>query len=188
MQQCQAIPWTGDAFRFTDMTYANLADLVTGQGSFQAGGRWNGKATFPTLYFSLAPETAWAEALSNSRRQGLPDIDLIPLTLTGCQAKVKRILDLTDPRIRRLLGVTVAQLKDEPWRTIQHQGREALTQCLGRLAREAGFQGLLVPSAARQRGINLVLFRDQVQDNELAVMHPEKLPLYRRRLRRQNPP
>ena len=60
------------------------------------------------------------------------------------------------------------------------------TRSFGRLARAAGFQGLLVPSAARPGGRNVVLFRDKVRhpdraarEFEKAGEHDEALRLYR---------
>jgi len=173
-----------NVFRFTDMTYANLKDLITGEGSRKAGGRWNPKGSFPTLYFSLDPETALAEALAQHRSQNMPDIEATPLVLTGCRVDVQSILDLTNPGIRRLLSVTMRQLC-QPWRPLQHAGQEALTQAIGRLARAHGFQGLLAPSAAHVVGRNLVLFRDKVSDNELTIVKPREFPQFRRRFRRK---
>ena len=71
---------------------------------------------------------------------------------------MRRVLDLTDAGVRRLLGVSERRLLDEPWREMQKKGREALTQAVGRLAYEADWEGLLAPSAARKGGVNLVLF------------------------------
>jgi RES domain-containing protein len=135
------------------------------------------------MYFSLDPETALSEVLAYRRYQGLPDAEATPLVLVSCQANVRQILDLSDRRIRQLLGLSQNQLVTEPWRALQHAGREALTQAIGRLARKAGLEGLLTPSAARPRGMNLVLFRDRVSENQLSIVHPEKFPMSRRQRR-----
>jgi filamentous hemagglutinin len=187
MRHClaHAKPWAGDAFRFTDSTYANLRDVATGEGARKAGARWNPKGSFRALYFSLTPETALAEVLAHRRSQNVPDAETTPVTLVACHAEVQRVLDLTGRRIRRLLGLTVSQVTGEPWRALQHGGQEALTQAIGRLACEAGFEGLLVPSAARAKGVNLILFADRLTADQLAVVHPEKLPRFRRRVHRR---
>ena len=187
MRHClpHARPWAGDAFRFTDTTYANLRDVITGAGARKAGARWNAKGSFRALYFSLNPETALAEVLAYRRSQNVPDAETTPMTLVACHADVQRVLDLTDRRVRRLLGVTVTQVTGEPWRAVQHGGQEALTQAIGRLAREAGFQGLVVPSAARAKAVNLVLFPDRLAVGQLAIIHAEKFPKFRRRARRR---
>jgi RES domain-containing protein len=72
------VPWAGDLFRFTATTYANRRDLLTGEGSRKAGGRWNPKGRLRVLYFSADVETALAEALAHRRRQGLPDAEATP--------------------------------------------------------------------------------------------------------------
>jgi hypothetical protein len=66
---------------------------------------------------------------------------------------------------------------EEPWREEQQAGREALPQALGRLARERGWEGLLVPSAARRLGINLVVFPDVLaRENSLEIINRSDLP------------
>jgi filamentous hemagglutinin len=158
--------------------------LFTGAGSLKAGGRWNPKGGFRTLYFSLTAETALAEALAQHRSQAVPDVEATPLVLVGARVSVRRLFNLTDASTRRRLGLTVARIRG-PWRPAQHAGQEALTQAVGRLAREHGFQGLLAPSAARRRGVNLVLFPDRLGTHDLVAVHDEKFPLVRRRLRRK---
>jgi hypothetical protein len=66
---------------------------------------------------------------------------------------------------------------EEPWWLLQDQGREALTQAVGRLARDAGLVGLIVPSAARARGANVVVFPDRlVPADRLAIVNADRLP------------
>jgi RES domain-containing protein len=68
------------------------------------------------------------------------------------------VLDLADGKTRSALRVSKRRMLDEPWREEQKAGREALTQALGRLSHELGWEGLLVPSAARKEGMNLIVF------------------------------
>src|SRR2546429_8093245 len=104
VQHClvHARQWAGDVFRFSDMVHANLRDVATGEGARKAGGRYNPKGGFSTLYFGLTPETALAEVLAERRRQNVPDSRTTPIVLAACRAELQRILDLTDRRIRRL--------------------------------------------------------------------------------------
>jgi len=180
----QAIPWKNDAFRFADLAFANLQDLVTGEGSRKAGGSWNPKGGFATLYLSVNPETALHEVLAHHRNQLLPDVEATPVTLAGFRVDVRRLLDMTDRRIRRLLGVTGKEIR-EPWHPHQHAGQEAITQAIGRLAYEKGFQGLLVPSAALVQGRNLARFPDRLDAEDLTIVHEERFPRLRLRLRRK---
>jgi RES domain-containing protein len=177
-------PWSGTIFRFVGQHYANQRDLLTGEGSRVAGARWNPKGDFPAVYGALAPETALAEALAFSRRQGLPDEEALPRTLVGIRLTLQRLLDLTRGELRRTLGVSERRMREEPWRTIQEGGREAMTQAIGRLARTAGVEGLLVPSAASRGCQNLVYFPDVLQVGSTAeIVHATHLPRRRRRNR-----
>jgi len=175
----QAAAWRGELFRFTDLEFANLRDLLTGEGSKQAGGRWNGRGAFPALYFSLEPETALAEVLAHRRSQMIPDTEVTPIALTACRAELQHILDLTDPRILEALSISPGRLL-EPWRSDQEAGREAFTQGVGRLAQETGFQALLTSSAARPHGRNLVVFPRRIAPGQVVIVNPEKLPKRRR--------
>jgi hypothetical protein len=51
---------------------------------------------------------------------------------------------------------------EEAWRDVQATGNEAVTQAIGRLAFDLGWEALLVPSAARKNGVNLILFPDNL--------------------------
>jgi filamentous hemagglutinin len=150
-----------------------------------AGGRWNPKYGFSALYLSTRPETALAEALAQRRYQNIPDSEATPLVLTAFQVVLQQILDLTAVHVQNILQVTAEQLK-APWRPTQNQGREALTQAIGRLTREAGFEGLLCPSASLPGGTNLVTFpKRELIGSLVEVVNPERFPMVRPRLGRR---
>jgi RES domain-containing protein len=151
-------PWAGILYRSASPRYANRDDLLTGIGSKTIGARWNPPNSFRTVYASLEVETALAESLAHFRHYGLPISRALPRVLVALAAKVRRTLDLTDGGVRRALGLSERRLLTEPWREQSRRGREAVTQSLGRLAYHAGLEGLLVPSAARPSGRNLILF------------------------------
>lgn len=153
-----AAPWMGELYRSASPKYANKDDLITGAGSKAAGARWNPPGSFHTVYASLEVETAVAEALQHFRYYGLPVSKAMPRVIVALEAKLERVLDLCDGGVRRLLGVSEKRILTEPWREEQKKGQEALTQTLGRLAFELDLQALLVPSAARRGGSNLILF------------------------------
>jgi RES domain-containing protein len=158
LARCATTSWRGELFRSASPRYANKDDIVTGAGSKTAGGRWNPRASFHTVYASLDVETALAEALQHFRYYGFPLSRAMPRVIVSLEAKLERVLDLRDGDTRRTLGVSERRMLDEPWREEQKRGREALTQALGRLAFEADMQALLVASAARKGGSNLILF------------------------------
>ncbi len=157
---------------------AHHSDIITGAGSKTAGARWNPPTSFYTIYASLDVETAVAEALAYFRYYGLPVSKAMPRVIVALEAKLQRVLDLTDGSVRRVLGVSERRMLDEPWREEQKKGREALTQAIGRLAYEANLEALLVPSAARRGGENLIVFPANLDAprSSLHIMNKEELP------------
>ncbi len=183
IRQCPAIAWSGKFIRSTSIDYANRRDLITGEGSQQFGGRYN-PIGIRAVYGSLDLTTAIAEYLAHSRRQGLPDVeaDVFPLVVIRLEATLNECFDLTNLKVRRNLNITWRQITDEPWQDLQDHGQEALTQAIGRLVREAGFDGLLFPSAANKpSGKNLVLFPDKLSSDRLRILNKEKVPPPRRK-------
>lgn len=152
------IPWTGVVYRSASPRYANRDDLLTGMGSKSAGARWNPPKSFPTVYTSLDPHTALDEVLAHYRYYGIPIESAMPRVTVSVRVRLARVLDLTDGATRSSLRVSERRMLDEPWRREQAAGREALTQCLGRLSQELVWEALLVPSAARRAGENLIIF------------------------------
>jgi RES domain-containing protein len=82
----------------------------------------------------------------------------MPRVIVALEARLHQVLDLTDGETRQVLGVSKKRFLEEPWREKQQRGREALTQAIGRLAYGADLEGILVPSAARKGGTNLIIF------------------------------
>jgi RES domain-containing protein len=82
----------------------------------------------------------------------------MPRVTVSVRIRLGRVLDFTDGRTRSTLRVSQRRMLDEQWRDAQKAGREALTQALGRLTFELGWEGLFVPSAAREGAKNLIIF------------------------------
>jgi RES domain-containing protein len=104
----RVIPWSGSLYRSASPRYANKDDLLTGVGSKTAGARWNPPNSFRTVYTSLDPETALAEVLAHFRHYGFPVSKAMPRVIVSLEAKLQRVLDLTDGAVRRVLGVSNA--------------------------------------------------------------------------------
>jgi RES domain-containing protein len=169
-------PWSGVVFRSASPAYAGSRDLLSGEGVRRYGGRWNPPGSLAAVYASTTPETALAEALAQFRRYGIPDREAMPRVLTALEARLSRLLDLTDGSVRRLLRVSRRRMAGEPWRALQERGREAVTQAIGRAAFEAGVEGLLTPSAAARKGVNLVVFPEALRPGSSLAVAQKEVP------------
>ena len=170
-------PWSGVAYRSASPAYAGSRDLVSGEGVRRYGGRWNPPGAFAAVYASLSPETALAEALAQFRHYGVPEADALPRVIAALEVRLEALSDLTAGSARRTLRVSRRRMRSDPWRRAQGEGRESLTQAVGRAALEAGLEALLVPSAADPSGTNLVVFPAQLRPgSRLAVRAPAARP------------
>lgn len=125
MARCVALarPWSGVVFRSAGPRYANEADLLTGAGSPLRGARRTPRGGFPTVYASLDPETALAESLAHCRYFGIPLEEAMPRVFVAIRVELRRVLDLQDGRVRRVLRVSRRRIVGADWRTEQEQGR-----------------------------------------------------------------
>ena len=173
----RAVSWSGVVYRSVPPQYANKDDLLTGFGSKTAGARWNPPKSFSTVYASLDPHTALDEVLAHFRYYSIPIESAMPRVTVSVRVQLDRVLDLTDRTTRSVLSVSKRRMLDEPWREEQKEGREAFTQALGRLCHELGWEGLLVPSAARREGVNLVVFTPNLsRKSSLEIINVGDLP------------
>jgi RES domain-containing protein len=177
-----AKPWSGTWYRATTAEFANRQDLLAGVGSRMTGGRWNAPESFNAVYGCLEPETAMAEALANYRGYGIPVSEAMPLVFVAVTVELQAVLDLTDRESQRILGVTARTMRSTPWRTLQEQGQEAVTQALGRIAWEQRLEGVLVPSSRVAGAVNVVLFPGRRREGSLwRIPRAKMLPRKRRK-------
>jgi RES domain-containing protein len=170
--------WAGFVYRSAAPAYANRDDLITGAGAKKAGGRWSPRGSFHTVYASLEFETAAAEALAHYRRFRIPEHAAMPRVFAALEVRLTRVLDLRRGQVRSALKVSAERLTDEEWWKLQKRGKEAITQALGRLAWLAKWQALIVPSAARPGGANLIVFPANLgpPGSWLKIHKPDDLP------------
>lgn len=135
--------------RFVAELYKEDAD--SDQGALEHGGRYNPRREFGALYLSESPAACRAEM---QRRPGVR----VRYWHARIKVRVAKALDLTDPSTTDKLGVLQEDLVSYDW---------PFTQDLGRAARRAGFDALVVPSAAGDHD-NLVVFKDLLADDETA--------------------
>ena len=114
-------------------------------------------------YTALAPETALAEALANVRYYRLPAAKALPRVLVALRLTAKRVLDLRDGNARKTLGLSMKTITSLDWRAENRNGSEAVTQAWGRAFAAAGFEAVIVPSAADPGGGNMLVFPENLQ-------------------------
>ena len=171
-----AVAFEGTVYRMSTPKYATQTDLLTGAGSVLSGGRWDPKGV-AAIYFSLSPETALAETLFRNRTSGVPIQNLMPRVIVAVNAKLLKVLDLRNGRIRQRLQVSVAKLLVTDWRAEVYAGRSPTTQQMGRAAHPTGWEALMVPSAADGGRHNLVVFPDRLAvESQLSVVNADELP------------
>lgn len=135
-------------------------------GSLKAGGRWNPTGEYGALYSALEEETAIAELHRLAQRQGLNVDDLAPRDLVSIRVSLSKVLDLTDKKILERVGISESDIV----------GNDA-SLCLeiSRLARTAGFEAILAPSATK-KGAVLVVFPDRLRPaSRLEVVGKKKI-------------
>ena len=171
-----AVSWQGHAYRVVGPRYLSPADIISGIGAMKGGGRWNPVGLFRTVYASLTPEAATAEALAHNRHYGIPDYQQLPRVLVSLEVSLAQVLDLTDAHVRRRVKTSLVRMMAEDWRAAQDAGQEALTQAIGRAAFEAGYEGMLVPSRSVRSAVNIALFVEQLKPtSRLDVLNPDVL-------------
>jgi len=133
------------------VTEPHKDDAGSDQGALEHGGRYNPRREFGALYLSDSPAACRAEM---QRRPGVR----ARYWHARITVRVAKALDLTDPFTREVLGMRQQDLVSDEW---------SLTQDVGRAARRAGFDALVVPSPAGDHQ-NLVVFKDLLGDDETA--------------------
>lgn len=179
LHRCLALvcPWSGIVYRSTSVRYASSADLLSGTGSKQNGGRWNPVGSFETVYASTMPDTAMDEAFAHHRYFGIPIHKAFPRVFVAISAKLNIVLNLMDGKVRQHLRVSLNKMLSEDWRVEQDLGRESLTQTIGRAAFENGLEALLVRSAACSNGEGLVVFPANLETtSQLTILNAADLP------------
>lgn len=169
MKTCQGSAWTGIAYRSASPRYASGPDLVSGVGSRRYGARWNPKGAFSAVYVSLDLETAMVETIAHHRYYGIPVHRALPRTFVAVEFELSAILRVDDAGVQSRLGLSGDQLRED-WRRIQDAGQEAISQAVGRAAWTLGLEGLMVPSACRADGVNLVVFPDFIPPDRMKIL------------------
>jgi RES domain-containing protein len=138
IEQLSPRPLSGMCWRQTSPRYA-LSSLPP-RGS---GGRYDRAGGSPVLYAAETRDGAWAELYRHHSGTGV-DVSLMKRRFGAIHVNSLDVLDLADSNVRKAVGVFDDDLIAEDYE---------LCQDLADAAREAGLDGLRVPSGA--------LFRDR---------------------------
>jgi RES domain-containing protein len=153
-------------------------DLLAVEDPPSYSGRFHRVGDRATWYASLTEQDAWAQFFRHHPRGGVDPFE-VRRRIGAAHVEDLLVLDLTDPRLRRLAGITVKQLRSN---------RYAACQALGRAARAAGFEGILAPSAALPAERTLVVFDQAVRKvrelHSSVATPPAVLRGVRRKIRR----
>lgn len=169
--------WSGDIVRGTPPRWASTPYRLTGVGAVLVGARWSVRSLMPAVYASTDPMTLNAELHYKGAKYGWSAASFHPQLTLGMRWELQAVVDLTSAAVVGALGLSNADLTGCDWETEQRADREALTQAIGRAAFERLAEGLIVPSARRPGGINVVFFPGHRRDGTtLRVLGAQALP------------
>ena len=136
-----------------------------------ARGRWNRHDEYGCLYTSLSREGALAEYAKELRRLGIQSSADQAKDLVTLSIGVARVLDLTEVRERDRFGISLDMLTGDE--------EDDLESCriVADLARLAGYNAILSPSASLAGERNLNLYIDGRADHLRLMEGPERAPL-----------
>ena len=115
--------------------------------------RWHSTGDGATQYLSATPDGAWAELIRNENLRSEADLDLVQMPLWQARIEQEHIADYGDFEAAGRTGFSPEALIDDD---------QAACRAEGRRLREAGFAGVLYPSAALPGEQNLVLFGPRI--------------------------
>lgn len=169
--------WRGKVVRSALPRWMSTPYRMTGVGAVLAGGRWSVRHLIPAVHASTDPLTLADEQHYKAARYGWSAASFHPRLTVGMRWELQAVVDLTAAPVLAALGVSTDDLIHCDWEAEQAAGREALTQAVGRAAFERMAEGLIVPSARRVGGVNLVFFPGHRRDGTvLEVLDPAALP------------
>lgn len=169
-------PWRGAAYRVTTLDYPSPHSILQGQGSYLYGGRWNAIGSFRAVYGSTEDTVAVVESRATADYARVPWPFRTPRLLVAIDLALQAVVDLTDPETRAVLCLTMEELQAEDWRKIQEEGKESLTQALGRAVFANGGEGMLSASARVPAGVNVAYFPERRRElSRVEVLDAAKL-------------
>jgi RES domain-containing protein len=129
-------PWSGRTFRYTSAG----RDPLSGAGARLAGGRWNPRDIFATVYLAQPRETSLGEFDRLAASVGLDPLVMLrrPYELHTIDVTDLPLLDLRTDDALAYVGLTGDDIADDDWTACQAVGHAAYFLELG---------GVIAPSA-----------------------------------------
>jgi len=162
LQAAASSRWSAQVYRHMFGSYPPTRPNV-------GGARWNPPG-LEAIYASCERETALAEAEYYIRIQ--PTRPRATRILYTLEISLDSIVDLRSPELLASVGITDIVLRGTLFERCQH---------IGSAARWLGHHGLLVPSARREGGINLVILEPDPARVTLKIIDDETVNLDDRR-------
>ncbi len=157
-----AAPLRGSFFRGVPLAHIGIP--LSAIGSIRRGGRYNAKGTFEVSYFADRPDNSLREVGMLVDDDGTPIAVPSPsFIVCTVNVRLQHVVDLRDAEKCRRLDVRLDELVSA-WRPIVAQGNVPMTHTLGTVARDAGIEALLVPSAKYAGSTNLAIIRDRLRE------------------------
>jgi hypothetical protein len=116
-------------------------------------GRWHQVGDGPTQYLSTTVDGAWAELVRAEGLHSEHEIALVRMPMWVAEVHVQRIADYGTFEKSEAGGFPADALIDDDCSRCQKEGNRL---------RQAGFQGVLAPSAALPTTLNLTLFGPRI--------------------------
>ena len=156
LQSAAASAWSGTVYRHMFGSYPPARSNTT-------GARWN-DADLAAIYTSCERDTALAEAEYYIAIQPLRP--RAKRTLYTIRVSLKNVLDLTAPRLLPELGINDSVLSNPD---------HSACRRIGGAVHWLGHDGLLVPSARRAGGTNLVIYGQDFSVSEFEIISEERI-------------
>ena len=157
-----AYGFNGMCYRAVWREFADQNCIIQAVGSFIAGGRYNIEAHFGVLYLSCDPKTSIEESVQSIYASPTEMAGNLPRMVVGLKVELSKVLKLTRESVLMPTKLRKIDLVDPHWASKGlGTDKEAITQTVGKAAKTAGFEAILVPSARRD-GCNLNIFLDNL--------------------------
>jgi RES domain-containing protein len=149
--------FTGELFRHFVPSYEPLS----GDGARRHGGRWNPPDSFPAVYTGLSIETVEAEFHRLAANAGLPAAAFLPRDLVTIRATLDQVLDIREPEVMRLIGVSASDLVGPD---------VSIARAIGEAANLLGFEAILAPSATGRGDVCVLLLMNRSSRSAIEVV------------------